>query len=165
MIAEGKKAPTKFCDIKLNSIGYNLNVEMYTPSGWPSVSGDALKVLAGKVSAEYDFNEACDVDLDVEDGNPSQSEVLPKEIDKSAYGTAFSCFPTEEEGREACHAIAALCEVCSINSLISNFILPLQVIFLFKFFILNIPCLVWLLILMLPYKLCLPRHQCIDTAI
>ncbi|TKY46843.1 DNA polymerase I A [Spatholobus suberectus] len=125
VIEEGKKAPTKFRDIKLNSIGYYLNVEMYTPSGWPSVSGDALKVLAGKVSAEYDFNEACNVDLD-EDGNPSQSDVLPVEIDKSAYGTAFSAFPTEEEGREACHAIAALCEVCSIDSLISNFIIPLQ---------------------------------------
>lgn len=144
MIAEGKKAPTKFCDIKLNSIGYKLNVEMYTPSGWPSVSVDALKVLAGKVSAEYDFNEACDVDLDVEDGNPSQSEVLPEEIDKSAYGTAFSCFPTDQEGKEACHAIAALCEVCSIDSLISNFILPLQVIFLFKFFILNTQCVYWI---------------------
>ncbi|BAT88889.1 DNA polymerase I [Vigna angularis] len=126
VIAEGKKAPTKFRDIKLTSIGYNLNVEIYTPSGRPSVSGDALKVLAGKVSAEYDFNEACDVDLDVEDGNPSQSEDLPKEIDKSVYGTALFRFPTEEEGKEACHAIAALCEVCSIDSLISNFILPLQ---------------------------------------
>nr|KYP60882.1 DNA polymerase I [Cajanus cajan] len=126
VIEEGKKAPSKFRDIKLNSIGYNLNVEMYTPSGWPSVSGDALKVLAGKVSAEYDFIDACDMVLDDEDGNPSQSEVLPVEIDKSAYGTAFSAFPTEEEGKEACHAIAALCEVCSIDSLISNFILPLQ---------------------------------------
>ncbi|KAG5138374.1 hypothetical protein JHK82_023105 [Glycine max] len=126
VIKEGKKAPTKLRDIKLNSIGYNLNVDMYTPSGWPSVSGDVLKVLAGKVSAEYDFYEACNMDLDDEDGNPSQSEFLPVEIDKSTYGTAFSCFPTEEEGRDACHAIAALCEVCSIDSLISNFILPLQ---------------------------------------
>ncbi|KAK7305074.1 hypothetical protein VNO77_42973 [Canavalia gladiata] len=126
VIEEGKKAPSKFRDVKLNSIGYNLNVEMYTTSGWPSVSGDALKTLAGKVSAEYDFNEACNLSLDEEDGNPSQNEVVPVEIDKSAYGTAFSAFPTEEEGREACHAIAALCEVCSIDSLISNFILPLQ---------------------------------------
>ena len=131
VIKEAKKAPTKLRDIKLNSIGYNLNVDMYTPSGWPSVSGDVLKVLAGKVSAEYDFYEACNMDLDDEDGNPSQSEFLPVEIDKSTYGTAFSCFPTEEEGRDACHAIAALCEVCSIDSLISNFILPLQVIILF----------------------------------
>ncbi|KAL2322605.1 hypothetical protein Fmac_026984 [Flemingia macrophylla] len=126
VIEEGKKAPMKFRDIKLNSIGYNLNVDTYTPSGWPSVSGDALKLLAGKVSAEYDFIDAGDVDLDDEDGNPSKSEVLPAEIDKSAYGKAFSAFPTEEEGKEACHAIAALCEVCSIDSLISNFILPLQ---------------------------------------
>ncbi|XP_027341576.1 DNA polymerase I A, chloroplastic/mitochondrial-like isoform X2 [Abrus precatorius] len=126
VIEEGKKAPTKFRDIKMNSIGYNLNVETYTASGWPSVSGDALKILAGKVSAEYDFNEECDLDLEDEDGNPPQNEVAPVEIDNSAYGTALNAFPTYEEGREACHAIAALCEVCSIDSLISNFILPLQ---------------------------------------
>ncbi|XP_061355331.1 DNA polymerase I B, chloroplastic/mitochondrial-like isoform X2 [Gastrolobium bilobum] len=126
VIEEGKKAPTKFRDIKLNSIGCNFNIEMYTPSGWPSVSGDALKALAGKISAEYDYNEACSLDLDDEDGNPSQSEVEPVEINNSAYGTAFTAFSTEEEGKEACHAIAALCQVCSIDSLISNFILPLQ---------------------------------------
>lgn len=114
----------------MNSIGCNLKIDMYTASGWPSVSGDALKALAGKISAEYDFDEAFNLDLDDEDGNPSQGEVEPTEIDNSAYGTAFAAFPTEEEGREACHAIAALCEVCSIDSLISNFILPLQVIIL-----------------------------------
>ncbi|XP_027369033.1 DNA polymerase I A, chloroplastic/mitochondrial-like isoform X2 [Abrus precatorius] len=127
VIEEGKKAPKKFCDIKLTSLGYNLKTEMYTATGWPSVSGDALKALAGNNSAEYDFfDEACDVDLDDEDENPSKSHITAVKVDKSAYGTAFAAFPTEEEGREACHAIAALCEVCSINSLISNFILPLQ---------------------------------------
>ncbi|TKY57262.1 DNA polymerase I A [Spatholobus suberectus] len=127
VIEEGKKAPKKFRDIKLTSLGYNLETELYTATGWPSVSGDALKALAGNISAEYDFfDEACNLDLDDEDGNLSQSQVAPVKIDKSAYGTAFATFPTEEEGREACHAIAALCEVCSINSLISNFILPLQ---------------------------------------
>ncbi|XP_058755167.1 DNA polymerase I B, chloroplastic/mitochondrial-like isoform X2 [Vicia villosa] len=120
VIEKGKKTPSKLRDIKLNSIGYSLNVDMYTATGWPSCSGAALKALAGKVSAEYDF------DLEDEDGNPYQIEDEPLEIDNSAYGTAFSAFPTEEEGREACHAIAALCEVCSIDSLISNFILPLQ---------------------------------------
>ncbi|RDX75232.1 DNA polymerase I A, chloroplastic/mitochondrial, partial [Mucuna pruriens] len=126
VIEEGKKAPKKFCDIKLTTLGYNLETEMYTATGWPSVSGDALKALAGNISAEYEFfEEVCNLDRD-EDGNPSQSQVAPVTIDKSAYGTAFVAFPTEEEGREACHAIAALCEVCSINSLISNFILPLQ---------------------------------------
>ncbi|KAL5126368.1 DNA polymerase I A, chloroplastic/mitochondrial [Glycine soja] len=127
VIEEGKKAPKRFCDIKLTSLGYNLETEMYTATGWPSVSGDALKALAGSISADYDFfDEDCNLDLDDEDENPSQSQVAPVKIDKSAYGTAYAAFPTEEEGREACHAIAALCQVCSINSLISNFILPLQ---------------------------------------
>ncbi|KHN38292.1 DNA polymerase I [Glycine soja] len=128
VIEEGKKAPKKFRDIKLTSLGYNLETEMYTATGWPSVSGDALKALAGSISADYDFfDEDCNLDdLDDEDENPSQSQVASVKIDKSAYGTAYAAFPTEEEGREACHAIAALCQVCSINSLISNFILPLQ---------------------------------------
>ncbi|KAK7276808.1 hypothetical protein RIF29_17954 [Crotalaria pallida] len=127
VIEEGKKVPKRFCDITLKSIGYNLETEMYTESGWPSVSGDALRTLAGNISAEYDFiDEASKSDVDDEDGQPSQSQIEPAEIDNSAYGTAFAAFPTEEEGREACHAIAALCEICSINSLISNFILPLQ---------------------------------------
>lgn len=130
MIEEGKKAPKKFRDITLKSVGYNLETDMYTASGWPSVSGDALKVLAGSISSEYDFtDEAYNFDLDDDgDGNTSQSHITVSKFDKSGYGTAFAAFPTENEGREACHAIAALCQ-SSINSLISNFILPLQVCF------------------------------------
>ncbi|KAK4279274.1 hypothetical protein QN277_016993 [Acacia crassicarpa] len=124
---EGQKAPSKFRDIKLCSIGCQLQTEMYTETGWPSVSGDALKALAGNASAEYDFiDEACNLDCDDECKDSSPDEVTHVEKDNTAYGTAFSAFETEDEGREACHAIAALCEVCSIDSLISNFILPLQ---------------------------------------
>ncbi|XP_028758125.1 DNA polymerase I B, chloroplastic/mitochondrial isoform X2 [Neltuma alba] len=127
VIKEGQKAPSKFRDIKLHSIGCQLETEMYTESGWPSVSGDALKALAGNASAEYDFlDEACNLGCDDEYENSSKDEVTYVEKDTTAYGTAFSAFATEDEGREACHAIAALCEVCSIDSLISNFILPLQ---------------------------------------
>ncbi|XP_050217139.1 DNA polymerase I A, chloroplastic/mitochondrial [Mercurialis annua] len=126
VIEEGKKAPKKFRTISLCRIG-EFPAEIYTASGWPSVSGNALKILAGKVSAEYDF-----MDDSVEDGfetiNGSDTEVVPvfKDVDTSAYGTALKAFPSKEEGIEACHAIASLCEVCSIDSLISNFILPLQ---------------------------------------
>ncbi|KAI9082397.1 hypothetical protein K1719_035820 [Acacia pycnantha] len=127
VIKEGQKAPSKFRDIKLCSIDRQLQTEMYTETGWPSVSGDALKALAGNASAEYDFiDEACNLDCDDECKDSSQDEVTCVEKDNTAYGTAFSAFETEGEGREACHAIAALCEVCSIDSLISNFILPLQ---------------------------------------
>lgn len=142
LIEDGKKAPTKFRTIKLHSIGVELPTELYTASGWPSISVDALRVLAGKVSADFDFvddPQESQFDDDIEDDyeaaiNVSEKEPeKPKDVDLSAYGTAFTAFrkvKSEEEGREACHAIAALCEVCSIDSLISNFILPLQVILL-----------------------------------
>ncbi|XVF70588.1 hypothetical protein PTKIN_Ptkin11bG0174700 [Pterospermum kingtungense] len=120
VIEEGKKAPTKFRNIKLCSLGVKLPAEIYTATGWPSVSGTALKTLAGKVSAEYDFTD------DTNDGDVNDSLDKIMDVDTSAYGTAFAAFEDEEEGREACHAIASLCEVCSIDSLISNFILPLQ---------------------------------------
>jgi len=135
VIENGKKTPTKFRDIKLHRIpDAPLPIDTFTATGWPSVSGDALKTLAGKVSAEYDFMDgASDQQLDDNVENASENEVSEKQkstgdVDKSVYGTAFQAFKEEEKGREACHAIAALCEVCSIDSLISNFILPLQVI-------------------------------------
>ncbi|KAK9671221.1 hypothetical protein RND81_12G014200 [Saponaria officinalis] len=122
VIEEGKKVPKKFRDITLHKIGSQLQTDLYTASGWPSVSGDALKALAGKVSAEYDFSgEASDLQ---EMDDPQKSS--KKDVDISAYGTAYAAFHGGQEGMEACHAIAALCEMCSIDSLISNFILPLQ---------------------------------------
>ncbi|KAK8622888.1 hypothetical protein V6N13_117787 [Hibiscus sabdariffa] len=120
VIEEGKKAPTKFRNIKLHSIGVSLPAETFTATGWPSMTGVALKSLAGKVSAEYDFAE------DTGDGDIDDLPETTTDVDTSAYGTAFAAFEDEEKGREACHAIASLCEICSIDSLISNFILPLQ---------------------------------------
>lgn len=131
VIEDGKKTATKFRNIKLHRIpDAPLPTDIFTATGWPSVSGDALKSLAGKVSADYDFmNEDLQLDGNIE--NASENEVSEKQksavdADKSAYGLAFQAFENKEEGREACHAISALCEVCSIDSLISNFILPLQ---------------------------------------
>ncbi|KAH7546679.1 hypothetical protein FEM48_Zijuj01G0227200 [Ziziphus jujuba var. spinosa] len=139
VVEDGKKAPTKFRTIKLRSIGVKLSTDLYTATGWPSVSVDALKVLAGKVSADFDIvDDAEESQFDDDIGNDYKAATdvsekeepeEPKAVDSSAYGTAFTAFADsklEEEGREACHAIAALCEVCSIDSLISNFILPLQ---------------------------------------
>ncbi|XAR67464.1 DNA-directed DNA polymerase [Bertholletia excelsa] len=127
VIEDGKKAPGKFRNIKLHNIVPHITTEMYTASGWPSVSGDALKALAGKVSAAFDFtDESHDLESDhitEPETKPLGSKVGPAE---SAYGTAYDAFGGGREGMEACHAISALCEVCSIDSLISNFILPLQ---------------------------------------
>ncbi|CAA7048432.1 unnamed protein product [Microthlaspi erraticum] len=142
IIEEGKKAATKFRNIKLHRISKApLSTENFTATGWPSVSGDTLKTLAGKVSAEYDFmEEYSDISLEEiadDDDDSAATQLLDQasetrksktdvETDTSAYGTAFAAFGGGEKGKEACHAIASLCEVCSIDSLISNFILPLQ---------------------------------------
>uniref|UniRef100_A0A803MJ78 DNA-directed DNA polymerase family A palm domain-containing protein n=1 Tax=Chenopodium quinoa TaxID=63459 RepID=A0A803MJ78_CHEQI len=122
VIEDGKKTPKKYRDITLHKIGSSLQTDFYTASGWPSVSGDALKAIAGKVSAEYDFSSD-DVEDPLNDDLPNSEK---KDVDISAYGTAYAAFGGGQEGMEACHAIASLCEVCSIDSLISNFILPLQ---------------------------------------
>ncbi|VVA98990.1 unnamed protein product [Arabis nemorensis] len=139
VIEEGKKKATKFRNIKLHRISDNpLPTEKFTASGWPSVSGDTLKALAGKVSADYDFTEVVTDDSLEESIEDDDFILLPDEIletqnantsvesDTSDFGTAFDAFGGGESGKEACHAIASLCEVCSIDSLISNFILPLQ---------------------------------------
>ncbi|CAN1768174.1 DNA polymerase I B, chloroplastic/mitochondrial [Linum perenne] len=135
VIAEGKKMATKYRYIKLHKIVANdLPTELFTASGWPSISGDALKAMAGKVSADsYFMDDFVGPQLD-EDANSNSdltkdSQIVSTtltDVDTSAYGTALKAFSTKEEGIDACHAIASLCEVCSIDSLISNFILPLQ---------------------------------------
>ncbi|CAL5025194.1 unnamed protein product [Urochloa decumbens] len=121
-VAEGKKVP-KYRTIELFSIVEDLRADIFTASGWPSVSGDSLRNLAGKVPSDLvyatdDVNEdECDGDSEISDCDPE---------DTSSYGTAYEAFGGGKKGKEACHAIAALCEICSIDSLISNFILPLQ---------------------------------------
>ncbi|KAM0917142.1 hypothetical protein ACQ4PT_009698 [Festuca glaucescens] len=121
-VTKGKKAP-KYRTIELFSIVEDLEPEIFTASGWPSVSGDALRNLAGKLKTDlaYTMEDAED------DEYVSDSENFEDDVeDITAYGTAYKAFGGGNKGKEACYAIAALCEICSIDSLISNFILPLQ---------------------------------------
>ncbi|XP_062192377.1 DNA polymerase I A, chloroplastic-like isoform X2 [Phragmites australis] len=121
--ADGNKT-SKYRTIKLCSIVEDLKIDMFTPSGWPSVSGDALRSLAGKIPTEHIYT-IDDNQGDDEDTGGSEDPEL--DIDEnSSYGTSYEAFGGGKKGKEACHAIAALCEICSIDSLISNFILPLQ---------------------------------------
>ncbi|XP_064982361.1 DNA polymerase I A, chloroplastic isoform X2 [Musa acuminata AAA Group] len=137
VIEDGRNSPSKYRTIVLNKICEELQTDMYTDSGLPSVSGDALKVFAGKVSNNQNFliddaSYQSDSDEEVNDDHDSTEEmtemsyVLTHDEDTSDYGTAYKAFGEGKEGRAACQAIAALCDVCSIDSLISNFILPLQ---------------------------------------
>lgn len=130
---DGKKNPSKYRNITLQCFGKEMQAEIYTASGWPSVSGDALKGFAGKVSPDYAnvMGDGLDSEPDAEHNSlvEETSDMSRLSRDMSVYGTAYDAFGRGKEGKEACHAIAALCEVCSIDSLISNFILPLQVSF------------------------------------
>ncbi|KAK8951116.1 hypothetical protein KSP39_PZI003355 [Platanthera zijinensis] len=127
VIEDGYKKPSKYRNITLHSFAKELQAEIYTASGWPSVSGDALKTFAGKISPDciYLMDGECGLELKTEQ-NPLPSDVSQVSKETSIYGTAYDAFGGGKEGKDACHAIAALCEVCSIDSLISNFILPLQ---------------------------------------
>ncbi|KAK4858277.1 hypothetical protein QYF36_013729 [Acer negundo] len=119
VIEVGKKTPTKLRNIKLHPVGITFPTEIYTPGGLRSVSGYALKILAEKISAQYDFtDETADLLLEDDADNAAMTYV-----DEADYEMKFH---TLQERREAFHAIASLCKICSIDSLISNFIIPLQ---------------------------------------
>ncbi|CAL9778835.1 unnamed protein product [Musa acuminata subsp. burmannicoides] len=137
VIEDGRKSPSKCHTIVLNKICEDLQTDMYTAVGLPSVSGYALKVFAGKVSNNQNFliddasyqsgsDEEVNDDHDSTEEMTEMSYVLTHDEDTSDYGTAYKAFGGGKEGRAACQAIAALCDVCSIDSLISNFIVPLQ---------------------------------------
>ncbi|XP_064981504.1 DNA polymerase I A, chloroplastic isoform X2 [Musa acuminata AAA Group] len=132
VIEDGRKSPSKYRTIVLNKICEELQTDMYTDSGLPSVCGDALKVFAGKVSNNQNFliddasyQSGSDEEVNVDHDSTKETE-MSHDKDISDYGTAYKAFGEGKEGRAACQAIAALCDVCSIDSLISNFILPLQ---------------------------------------
>nr|PNR49997.1 hypothetical protein PHYPA_011894 [Physcomitrium patens] len=134
-IEEGKKVAKKTKPIVISGLanfGIKLPVETYTSSGWPAVGGAAIKVLAGKVAIDYsaleaDSEEGVLVDIEESEGLLTSAGVEAElEEDLSVYGKAYKAFGEGRVGKEACMALAALCEVAAINTLLSNFIEPLQ---------------------------------------
>ncbi|CAL4904196.1 unnamed protein product [Urochloa decumbens] len=117
---EGKKT-SKYRTIELCSIVEDLKTDMPpTKSGWPRASVDALRSLAGNIPTKYIYTMD---DIQEDDEDTSGSENPDGDF---SYGTAYEAFGGGKNGKEACHAIAALCQTRSIDSLISHFILPLQ---------------------------------------
>ncbi|KAL2632819.1 hypothetical protein R1flu_004298 [Riccia fluitans] len=134
-IEEGRKTPKKTRPFTLRGLEVDIPVETFTSAGWPAVGGPSLKALAGKVAIDYtamDEEEEYGEEF-VPDDSGDGSAVLTSsgvkggsEEDLSVYGKAYEAFGGGQAGKEACIAFAALCEVASINTLISNFIQPLQ---------------------------------------
>ena len=125
----------KFRTIEISGIGVELPVETLTSSGLPAVSMQALKNLAGKVSVNCDEVEeeedfipgGCDAVLTSAGVEDSRKTEKKSEEDLTVYGKAYHAFNGGQDGKEACKAIAALCEISAIDTLISSFIQPLQV--------------------------------------
>ncbi|KAG2581415.1 hypothetical protein PVAP13_6KG042400 [Panicum virgatum] len=115
---EGKKT-SKYRTIELCGIVEDLKTRP-TKSGWQKADVDALRSLAGKIPTKYIYTMD---DTQEDDEDTSGSENPDGDF---SYGTAYEAFGGGKNGKEACHAIAALCDICSIGPLISNFIHPLQ---------------------------------------
>jgi DNA polymerase-1 len=92
--------PGKQRALKKRSItirGLGISPTHFTASGLPAASADVLKDLAGDPDA-----------------------------DPPRYGRAYDHFKDKEEGAAACVALKALFDISSINTMLNNFILPLQ---------------------------------------
>ena len=81
----------------ISLVGLGLPPVARTVSGWPAVSSPVLKLLAGKTTGS-----------------------------SPAYGRAYEAFGGGPEGVRACEALAALYTVSTIDTMLSNFIVPLQ---------------------------------------
>jgi hypothetical protein len=79
-------------------IGLGIPPLARTVGGWPQVNGAVLKALAGKV----------------EGSSP-------------VYGPAYEYFGGGEDGKEACEALHSLFSISAIDTMLSNFIIPLQI--------------------------------------
>jgi hypothetical protein len=87
-------------DVEIEISSLKLEYSKVTATGWPATDAASLRELAG----------------------------APTE-DPPRYGSAYEAFGGGEVGREACIAIEALCRMGAIDTMLNNFILPLQVRF------------------------------------
>ena len=112
------KAPKKTMKVALHGITVKpIPVQTFTATGLPAVSSVVLRSLAGKPGAARAIMDAWDTLSDAE----KSEEAL-----KKACGGAFDAFGGGQEGVQACAAIDALNDVAAIDTLLSNFIIPLQ---------------------------------------
>ena len=112
------KAPKKTMKLALHGITKKpIQVMTYTATGLPAVSSVVLRALAGKPAAARSI-------MDNWDELPDEEKTEEKL--KKQCGTAFDAFGGGKDGVEACAAIDALNDVAAIDTLLSNFIIPLQ---------------------------------------
>jgi len=112
------KAPKKTSKITLHGRTKRpLPVLTYTATGLPAVSSVVLRQLAGKPGAAREICDNWDSLPEADKKNEKLSKIC---------GTAFEAFGRGFEGARACAAIDALNDLAAVDTLLSNFIIPLQ---------------------------------------
>ena len=91
IIEEGKKKPLKNRDLVIKGLG--LQPIKHTATGWPAVSGEVLRELAG---------------------------ANPTDVAEPRYGKAYTALGGGKYGREACIALDSLCAMNSIDTMIGK---------------------------------------------
>ena len=117
-------------------IGQGMPPLKYTGAGWPSVNGEVLRTLAGDVSAPL-VNERLEAAADAPATLVEESarygpayEFFAERSRRAFASQTTNEFEIEKQshaaGVAACRAIDALCQISSIDTMLSNFIVPLQ---------------------------------------
>jgi hypothetical protein len=119
-----KNRPVRLHGLRVNNKPVKLQPDTFTASGLPAASTPVLKALAGKNPREL-LNQLDAVDADAADAAEATEAILQKAA--KVCGRAFDAFGGGRRGLEACAAFDALCDIAAIDTLLSSFILPLQV--------------------------------------
>ncbi len=120
------KAPRKQRTITLRGIvSPPLKSTVLTTSGLPSTSAAAMRALVGKPGTAADLLKQWDAAL-ASGADAKALEAIAKTA-RDRLGDVYTAFGGQRAGIEAGAAIDSLCDASAVETLLTNFILPLQV--------------------------------------
>jgi DNA polymerase-1 len=120
------KAPKKQRTITLRGIvSPALKPTVLTSSGLPSTSATAMRGLVGKPGTAADLLKQWDAA--VASGADAKALAAIAKTARDRLGEVYTAFGGQRAGIEAGSAIDSLCDASAVETLLTNFILPLQV--------------------------------------
>ena len=120
------KAPKKQRTITLRGIvSPPLKPTVLTTSGLPSTSANAMRGLVGKAGTAADLLKQWDASQ-ASGADAKALEAIAKTA-RDRLGEVYTAFGGQRAGIEAGAAIDSLCDASAVETLLTNFILPLQV--------------------------------------
>lgn len=123
------KAPKKQKAILLRGlVSHPIVPPAFTASGLPSVSSITLRAMVGKQGTAAELLERWDK-AQSENGTEENRMIATAAIGadgEKRCGGIYRAFGGGRDGLEAAAAVDALCEASAVDTLLTNFILPLQ---------------------------------------